>query len=366
MNKTKNCLECNSEFDARPNKKYCKASCRRSASKRRQKQGIRIREPSELWKKAVYVTKKHAAKSEMRRYVKDNIRNRKREVEFCLTEEEFRELIFSDCFYCGASPSIPLHSGRFFRNGIDRVDNELGYFYHNCIPACWTCNKMKSNLDVTSFLEHSKKIFKNSSKNTYFVNQDSLSLEDRVKLYNKSFPKYPFVWTDKGWLLGCWSIGNNYKNDTDYWGAFPRGFLYRLMSMFPDKKNILQLFSGSLPKGNYVRFDICNNDKADADVIGDAHKLSAHFEENSFDMIVADPPYSEEDAGYYGNPLVNRNKIVKECYKILDVGGHLCWLDMVLPMYSKKQFKRIGEIGITRSTNHRVRGLFIFQKVNHE
>jgi hypothetical protein len=28
------------------------------------------------------------------------------------------------------------------------------------------------------------------------------------------------------------------------------------MSMFPDANNILHLFSGSLPKGNYKRFDL--------------------------------------------------------------------------------------------------------------
>ena len=36
----------------------------------------------------------------------------------------------------------------------------------------------------------------------------------------------------------------------------------------------------------------------------------------------------------------------------------------VLPMYSSKQLKLIGAIGIVRSTNNRVRMAFIFQKVS--
>lgn len=45
-------------------------------------------------------------------------------------------------------------------NGIDRVDNEIGYIYENCVCCCKVCNTMKMNLSVYEFLNHISKIFK--------------------------------------------------------------------------------------------------------------------------------------------------------------------------------------------------------------
>jgi hypothetical protein len=139
------------------------------------------------------------------------------------------------------------------------------------------------------------------------------------------------------------------------------------MGLFPDVRGnrIMHLFSGSLSsEEDGLRVDI--KEELNPDVCCNAEELSAHVKENYYDLILADPPYTEEDALRYGSPMVNRNKVVKECHKVLRPGGFLCWMDMVLPMYSKKQFKRVGEISISRSTNHRVRAVFIFQKVEDE
>lgn len=176
--------------------------------------------------------------------------------------------------------------------------------------------------------------------------------------YNESFPNYPpLVHTDR-WLYGVWMIGNDYRNKTTFYGAYPARYLDRVMSMFPDAQDILHLFSGSLPKGNYIRFDMVQ----EADIQGDAHELSAYFPPESFDLILADPPYSGEDADRYGTPMVNRNTVVKGCYKILKPLGFLVWLDCVLPMYRKDQFSLIGTIGLIRSTNHRFRVVSIFRR----
>lgn len=76
--------------------------------------------------------------------------------EFCLTKEQFRELTSSKCYYCGAEPSLTRlqHWGReaYTFNGIDRLDNNHGYTVENCVSCCKTCNFMKSNKNVDSFL----------------------------------------------------------------------------------------------------------------------------------------------------------------------------------------------------------------------
>lgn len=188
-----------------------------------------------------------------------------------------------------------------------------------------------------------------------------LTFDERVAAYNAAFPKYPRMLADKGWILGVWNVGNNYKG-SGFHGSYPNSYLKRITSMFPDMVRALHLFSGSLPPGDYVRFDRRTDLPNGVDVVGEANELASHFPANSFDIIYADPPYSEEDAQRYGTCLISRNVVVKQCLPLLRPGGFLCWMDMILPMYAKKDWKRCGEICITRSTNHRVRAVFIFRK----
>jgi len=192
---------------------------------------------------------------------------------------------------------------------------------------------------------------------------EEVKMVDRASSYKKAFPNYPPVIVSGKWLYGMWVIGNNYRSKRKYYGEYPPTYLKRVHALFPDANKVLHLFSGVVEKGLWayeVTFDI--NPELNPDIVGDAHELSKYFYKESFDLIIADPPYSQEDADHYGTPMINRNKVVKECYKVLKSGGFLCWLDQVLPMYSKKDYKLVGTIGIVRSTNHRFRVLSIFQK----
>jgi hypothetical protein len=189
-----------------------------------------------------------------------------------------------------------------------------------------------------------------------------MKLEERVFAYNTTFPKYPKLFVDKGWLIGSWCFGNNYRG-SGYHGAYPPSYMKRIMSMFQDIKNnrILQLFSGSLNiTSPGIRLDI--NPKMNPDVVGDAQNLGNIFAPNSFDLILADCPYSLKDATIYGYPMINRKKVISECFKILTKGGILVWMDLFLPMYRKIEFKRLGEIQLVRSTNHRFRGSVFFER----
>ena len=190
---------------------------------------------------------------------------------------------------------------------------------------------------------------------------NKFTLQERANFYALTFPKWPPLRTDSRWIDGIWVLGNNYKGSGMY-GAYPPNYLKRVMSLFPDAKSILHLFSGSLPPGNYTRFDI----QGEPEVKGDAYQLSSFFQSNSFDLILADPPYSNEDAEHYGRPLVNRTKVVSECRKIIQPGGFLVWLDQVLPMFTKREWNLCGLIGIVRSTNHRFRVVNIFQKIKEK
>lgn len=190
-----------------------------------------------------------------------------------------------------------------------------------------------------------------------------MNMIDRAQLYNLAFPKYPPLHATDRWIYGMWMIGNNYRNKQGYYGEYPPSYLKRILSMFPDipKDRILHLFSGSLDQEEEtgITFDI--NPDLKPHVVGDAHKLS-EFDLHPY-LILADPPYTEEDAEHYGQPMIRRNTVLKECAKILISGTHLVWLDQVLPMYSKKEVNLVGTIGLIRSTNHRFRVVSIFEKV---
>lgn len=94
-----------------------------------------------------------------------------RKYAFELTLEQFRDLTAKDCHYCGKHPSAScLKSWRgmnpettknqpYIYNGVDRVDNAVGYVVGNCVPCCKICNIMKQGLSKTEFLNHIRSIF---------------------------------------------------------------------------------------------------------------------------------------------------------------------------------------------------------------
>lgn len=95
---------------------------------------------------------------------------RQRNHKFLLTQEQFQILTSKNCSYCGIKPhkiSIGLGPGRseeglartsFVYNGIDRVNNDLGYTLENCVTCCTDCNIMKGSMTQTEFFDKIKQI----------------------------------------------------------------------------------------------------------------------------------------------------------------------------------------------------------------
>lgn len=90
---------------------------------------------------------------------KDNARRFDRA--FTLNRAEFSTLITSPCFYCGTPPRNTVSNGnkndsRYFKdityNGIDRLDNNIGYIPGNCVPCCKDCNIAKGKKHWIDFM----------------------------------------------------------------------------------------------------------------------------------------------------------------------------------------------------------------------
>jgi hypothetical protein len=88
----------------------------------------------------------------------------KRGYEYNLTDDQFKSLIFKDCYYCGCSPNqLKSNSNRedskLMTNGIDRLDNTIGYTQENCVTCCKVCNRAKDTMELGVFLDWVSRVY---------------------------------------------------------------------------------------------------------------------------------------------------------------------------------------------------------------
>jgi hypothetical protein len=162
------------------------------------------------------------------------------------------------------------------------------------------------------------------------------------------------------WFYGVWLLGQSWVVPSKYYGGYPGNYLRRIAALFPEKRKVLHLFAGQVNTAELpgdtldiraqVRPTFCVDAETCAGVLLDV-----------YDLVVADPPYSEEDSDHYGLPMVNRDKVMKVLAERLSPGCHVVWLDQVLPRYRKAEFAREAVIGLSRSTGHRFRVINIFR-----
>lgn len=196
-----------------------------------------------------------------------------------------------------------------------------------------------------------------------------MTLLDRIDAYKKAYPKHPASWPwlteedGRSVLYAIWVVGNDYRNKTTYYGAYPPRFLDHVMALFPDMapEDVLHVFSGSLPEGPYTRVDV--NPMLKPDVVGSVYDVAQLFGARRFKLQIADPPYSDDDAVKYGTVMVDRYKVTQALASVAPVGGYLAWLDCVWPMHTKAQWVTVGRIFLQRATNHRVRVVSLFERV---
>jgi rfaE bifunctional protein nucleotidyltransferase chain/domain len=91
-------------------------------------------------------------------FYKSNANRRK--IGFDLNFDTFLEMINQKCFYCAREPfnTYCKNNRTCLYNGIDRVDNKLGYLINNVVTCCKYCNKLKGTHDVDIFLDTARRI----------------------------------------------------------------------------------------------------------------------------------------------------------------------------------------------------------------
>lgn len=99
---------------------------------------------------------KHPYGYRIERKLEDNKRRAaERGKEWAISDEEARKCFVSDCQYCGRKSQWDLRvmpiGSKIRPNGIDRVNNDLGYIPGNCVPCCYECNHSKNDRSLEDF-----------------------------------------------------------------------------------------------------------------------------------------------------------------------------------------------------------------------
>jgi hypothetical protein len=186
--------------------------------------------------------------------------------------------------------------------------------------------------------------------------------EERIANYVREtkFPQSLFIAGD-GRVVGTWIMGNNYTVKSGYYGGYPAGYLRRIAALFPDRKRVLHVFSGKVDLRALPGETVDCNPNVEPTFIADAHDLSS-VPLREYDLILADPPYSVDDAEKYQTTMIRRNVVIRSLAAGVRAGTRIVWLDQVLPMYRKKEWKIEAVIGMVKSTNHRFRVVTIFKR----
>ena len=101
---------------------------------------------------------------------------------FEITSEEYNIIINSQCYLCGRK------SCETYKNGIDRIDNNLGYIMSNVKPCCGSCNYIKRDMGLDELFEKMTEIFmkcKIKVETTIFVSKTHKPSKNIVKNTNK-------------------------------------------------------------------------------------------------------------------------------------------------------------------------------------
>ena len=174
------------------------------------------------------------------------------------------------------------------------------------------------------------------------------------------YPRSLFL-ADDGRVVGTWIMGQSYKVASGYHGGYPATYLHRIKALFPDRKQVLHLFSGKVDTVMLPGVTVDTDQTLLPDIVDDAQTL-AYVPLDLFDLVMADPPYSVEDTEHYQGNMVKRKKVIDALGRCKP-GTFLVILDQVLWMYRKDTWALEACIGMVKSTNHRFRMITVFRRL---
>ncbi len=165
----------------------------------------------------------------------------------------------------------------------------------------------------------------------------------------------------KPYFRDVWALG---PSNSGYPGAFPRGLITRIGRRWWGQKR-LWLFSGSHKDSGGTTVDI--NPDMKPDYVCNCESLP--FPDSSFDFVMADPPYSEEESmRLCGLPYVNIIKTPNEMIRVCEPGGHIIFFHRLVPavfpgLKLSERTQLVAVVGVfTIAGLSNMRALTVFRK----
>lgn len=87
---------------------------------------------------------------------------KERDIQFTISLEECAPLFKSPCYYCGTAPANKRTRDTgitAYYQGLDRIDNKIGYVKENIVPCCKYCNSFKMDRTQEEFYDNVSKIY---------------------------------------------------------------------------------------------------------------------------------------------------------------------------------------------------------------
>ena len=153
---------------------------------------------------------------------------------------------------------------------------------------------------------------------------------------------------------------------SNYPGSFPRGLLPRMKRQGWWGQKRLWLFSGSFKDPAGTTVDI--NPEVKPDILANCESLP--IEDESFDFVMLDPPYSELEAReLYNLDYCNIFKVINEAARVTRPGGTMAILHRLAPFHApqenehKKRMQPVAIVGVYTIAGYvHMRALTVWRK----
>lgn len=189
--------------------------------------------------------------------------------------------------------------------------------------------------------------------------------------------QYQYVNTRFKIIADVWLCGPASKDDNGmkFDGAYPAGFLTNWKNGFekyiPINAKVLHVCAGRVPKSEGITLDI--DPKYNPDYLCNAETMrygslmegEKTVPSDTFDWVLADPPYNDEAAEkYYSKKLLNKSMMIRQMIRVVKVGGFIGILDQTMPQGPPRNVKCVARIGITSVPNLDMRIFTVFRKMS--
>lgn len=150
----------------------------------------------------------------------------------------------------------------------------------------------------------------------------------RVDGTNGSWPSHSAAPRRPPLLFLCEDL-NDLEDPPPVFGMYPRQLIGKVLPWLRcERREVLHVCSGALPKGEGIRVDI--RASARPDIIADGRALP--LRDGSVAAVMLDPPYTEAYArDLYGTDYPRPSHLLREAARVVRPGGRICIVHYITP-----------------------------------